>query len=250
MARSMKIKVGNIYPSKSCGSFEVILIESYKRMLVRFVDTGYEVWVQGGQVTDGRVSDKLSPTIYGIGILGDIDFPLKGLKCYKIWHAMLQRCYSDINTRRVRSKAYIGVTVVKDWHYYLNFKKWFDSNYIEGYCLDKDLTIIGNTEYSPEACCFIPNTINCLLIHPRLSNTGEYPVGVHKDTESGKFVAQLSQQGGKRKFLGYYSTPEAAFESYKSAKEALVSSTAKEYYSRGEINETVYNNLINYEVTP
>ena len=250
MAGAMKIKIGDIYPSKSCGTFEVISIESYKRIFVKFSDTGYEAWAQGGQITDGRISDKLTPTVYGVGILGEIDFNLRGLKSYKIWHSMMQRCYDKSSDRSIRNKSYTDTTVCSEWHYYLNFKSWFDINYIEGYCLDKDLTILGNKEYSESACCFIPNEINCLLIHPRLSNTGIYPVGVHLDSESGKFVAQLSMQGRKRKFLGYHYTPEEAFKAYKEAKEIFIKKVALEYYQQGKINNIIYNNLINYKVIP
>ena len=75
----MSIQIGQVYPSKSCGDFEVICIESYKRIKVRFIDTGFETWAQGGQITDGRISDKLSPTIYGVGILGLVEGSVRGV---------------------------------------------------------------------------------------------------------------------------------------------------------------------------
>ncbi len=250
--RKMAIQVGQTYKSKSCGSFEVIQIKTYKKMKVRFIDTGFETWAQGGQIKDGRISDKLSPTVYGIGILGLINEPVVGVKSYKIWHAMLQRCYSEKATTRQRSRTYNDVSVCEEWLLYTNFKDWFDIHYIEGYCLDKDLAILGCREYNPNSCSFIPNDINCLLLRSD-KNRGDFPLGVHLDTESGKFAAQISiKLDGKlkRKWLGYHSTPSAAFDTYKTFKEGWVKVVAKKSYALGEIPENVYKNLMNYTVEP
>lgn len=250
--RKMSIQVGQTYPSKSCGDFEIVKIESYKKIKVRFVSTGFEAWAQGGQVIDGRISDKLSPTVYGVGILGLIEGSVVGVKSYKIWHAMLQRCYSPKENTRNRSRTYNDVTVCTNWLTYTNFRDWFDENYIEGFCLDKDLTILGCREYSPESCCFIPNYINCLLLKSD-KNRGKYPLGVHLDKKSGKFSAQISiKEVDKtvRKFLGYYPTPEEAFLSYKDFKTSWIKYISKLSYDKGEIPEVVYKNLLAYEVKP
>ena len=247
--RKINIAVGDRYTSKSCGDFEVIEILSYKKIKVRFVATGFETWVQGGQVTDGRISDKLSPTVYGVGVLGLVEGQVNNRKSYKIWHSMLQRCYSDNVKTRERSKTYGDVAVCQEWLTYTNFLVWFENNYKEGSYLDKDLTIIGSKEYSPETCSFVTNLINCLLWRTT-SNKGEWPIGVHKDVKSGKFVAQLSVKGLKRKWLGYHNTPEEAFIAYKEAKENLIREVAFEAFHKGDINRTVYDNLIAFEVTP
>lgn len=250
--RKITIQVGQTYSSKSCGDFEVIEIESYKRVKVRFVATGFETWVQGGQVTDGRISDKLSPTVYGVGILGLVEGTVVGVKSYKIWHAMLQRCYSTNENISKRSRTYKDVSVCDEWLTYTNFRTWFDENYKEGYCLDKDLTVIGCREYRPESCSFVPNDINCLLISSD-NNRGEYPLGVHKDTESEKFAAQISiKEGGKtrRKFLGYHLTPDDAFATYKGFKEDWIKIVAKRAYEEGSISEVIFKNLNSYDVKP
>lgn len=223
-----------------------------KELKIRFVDTGFETWAQGGQVTDGRISDKLSPTVYGIGILGLVDGKVVGRKSYKIWHAMIQRCYSTKENGRKRSRTYKGVSVCKEWLTYTNFRDWFDVNYIEGYCLDKDLTVLGSREYSPDTCSFVPNEINCLLLSSD-NNKGEYPLGVHLDTESRKFSTQISIKDGAkstRRFLGYYLTPEDAFSAYKKFKEEWIKKVAQEAYSLGRISNVVYKNLLAYQVKP
>lgn len=246
--RKMAIEVGNVYPSKSCGDFEVTNIESYKKIKVMFLATGYEVWAQGGQVTDGRISDKLSPTVYDIGILGLVEGNVRGSKSYKIWHSMLQRCYSEKAQTRDRNRTYQGVSVCKEWLTFTKFREWFDKNYIEGYCLDKDLTVLECKEYSPTTCTFIPQDINCLLLRAD-NNRGEYPLGVHLDTESGRFVAQISIKDGRRsrrKFLGYHPSAEIAFNTYKVFKEDWIKVVAQASYQSNEISETVFENLMKY----
>lgn len=248
----MGIKIGHIYDSKSCGKFEVIYIESYRKIKVRFIITGFEVWVQGGQVTDGRISDKLSPTVYGVGRLGLVEGNPVDVKCYKIWHSMIQRCYSDNYKTREKSRSYNDVTVCKEWLTYTTFRDWFNINYKEGYYLDKDLTVLGSREYNPESCSFIPNEINCLLLNAG-RNRGKYPIGVHLDKGTNKYAAQVSvkgESGIKKKFLGYHETPEEAFQTYKHFKENWVKSVAERSYKAGDISKKIYENLKNYSVEP
>ena len=245
--RKIGIKVGMIYKSRSCGKFKVLAIESYKKMEVIFLETGYTCFAQGGAVTDGRISDKLSPTVYNIGTLGLVDHTVVGLKSYKIWSAMLQRCYSKKAQSRKRNSTYIDVSVCTEWLLYTTFRDWFDSNYKEGMYLDKDLTVLGSKVYSPITCSFMPNLVNCILWEGS-SNKGDYPTGVHKDTQSGRFVAQLSVKGMDRLWLGYHQTWEEAHAKYKLHKEALVKEVATEYYEKGLICKTVYDNLYNWKV--
>lgn len=247
--RKSSIEVGQKYPSRSCGNFEIMEVLSYKKIKVRFTTTGFEAWVQGGQVTDGRISDKLSPTVYGVGILGLVSGKVLNRKSYKIWHAMLQRCYSKEAKTRDKNATYDDVSVCKEWLTFTNFELWFDNNYKEGFHLDKDLTVIGAREYSPTNCSFIPNLVNCLLWRSTKVK-GDYPLGVHKDKETGKYVAQVSVKGMKRLWLGYYTTPEEAFTVYKSKKEAIIKEVAEKAYNNEQISSAVYQNLLRYEVCP
>ena len=80
---------------------------------------------------------------------------------------MLQRCYRNDE----RYKSYRGVEVAEEWHNYSNFLKWFNAQIYDSSCigewklqLDKDLLSEGGKKiYSPETCCFLPNSINSLL---------------------------------------------------------------------------------------
>ena len=90
--------------------------------------------------------------VSGVGI-NDIEINTKD-KCYKVWHSMMNRCYS----KKYHSKfpTYQNCSVCNEWTYLSNFKRWFDENYVDGYVLDKDILVKGNKVYSPETCCFVP----------------------------------------------------------------------------------------------
>lgn len=96
------------------------------------------------------------PSVWGVGYRGVGDYATTH-PSYKIWQAMLQRCYSK-EFRQYHNYGGKGVTVCEDWHNFQNFAKWYDDNYIEGYHLDKDAG--GGMEYSPSTCTFMSQSDN------------------------------------------------------------------------------------------
>ena len=50
------------------------------------------------------------------------------------------------------------------------------------------------------------------------------------------------------KHLGYFATPEEAFQAYKSAKEIYVKERATKYFQEGKITQRVYQALMEYQV--
>lgn len=180
--------------------------------------------------------------IYGVGI-NDVDILTRdkiNILSYKCWHRMMERCYSAKNL--IRFPTYIGCEVHIDWHRYSNFKKWYESNYIPGYCLDKDILIPGNKIYSSETCIFIPNHINTILTD-RSRDRGEYPLGVSKNKNGTKYIAFVSIYG-RNKNLGTYNTPEQAHEVWRIAKKKYVCECAISSYMKGEISERVRDALL------
>lgn len=154
------MSVGSAHKTKEFGVVQVIEYVNAFKVLVRFIDTGYELWALAGNIRKGEVKDKLKPVVYGVGFMGDgiNSSTIKGKpnKAYKVWQSMLQRCYDPgFHSRR---PTYIGCSVCSEWHDFQNFANWFELNYpCDGmsYQLDKDIIKEGNKVYSPETCKFV-----------------------------------------------------------------------------------------------
>lgn len=154
--------------------------------------------------------------IYGVGTKGYAVSRMNGelTKAYSTWKHMLERCYCP---KRLSSRpTYIGCSVCSEWLSFPVFQKWFDSHYVEGYHLDKDLLVTGNKEYGPSTCVFVPPAINSLFLDSGKAR-GNYPIGVYLHKQSGKFHAKLKIDG-KVKSLGYFNNPEDAHRTYLIAK--------------------------------
>ena len=82
------------------------------------------------------------------------------------------------------------------------------------------------------------------IINLSKKNKGNYPVGVSKHNQY--FKAQLSTGNSNRTLLGYFKTPEEAFEAYKKAKENHIKFKAEEY--KDTLDPIVFDALIKYEV--
>jgi hypothetical protein len=197
-------------------------------------------------VKQGKIKNPYYPKLYNIGYIGEGDYTtIKNKirsKSYLIWTDMIKRCY-DTSIHLTR-KSYINCTVDKEWHNFQNFAKWFDENYINDYCLDKDILIKGNRLYSKTTCCFVPNDINILLASS-IKKDRSLPLGVVKHKEG--YRAQMSLKG-KTTYLGVSKNLETAFMFYKKAKEDYIKKIAFEYYNSEKIEFKVYNSLYNYKI--
>lgn len=205
----------------------------------------------------GEIRCPYEKRIYGKGCLGEgkhkvYDENGKHTKSYRAWHHMMRRCYDP--KYHEKHYTYINCTVSKEWLNFQNFGDWFDDNYyeIEGeqICLDKDILIKGNKIYSSETCIFVPNNINVLFIK-RDKCRGEYPIGVYYNKRDKNFVTNCSiydykENKRKTKNLGYYDTPQKAFEVYKQFKENYIKEAA-DYY-KDKIPKKLYDAMYKYEV--
>lgn len=185
---------------------------------------------------------------YGVGLYEAGEYVSwdggKATKEYTLWKSMLRRCYSDDEHKHWRT--YIGCSVSDEFKDFQRFAAWANLQVgygLEGYQLDKDLMMRGNKVYSNEACVFIPREVNMLLISSGASR-GAYPVGVCK--HRGKYQATCKVGTGTNTYLGTFPTPEAAFDAYKTAKEAFIKQRADEY--RDQIDPRAYAALMAYEV--
>ena len=161
---------GQIFNTKFNGELVIVKYDSYKSVTVKFLDTGYETTTTAVSIRLGSVKDKMKPTVYGLGFLGD--GPFKGsekgkhTKLYMLWLNMIKRCYSD-NAQK-RDVTYIGCSVDPSWFNFQTFcsdvltldgyEQWkaFSVGEInEVYQLDKDIKVAGNKIYGPSFCSFV-----------------------------------------------------------------------------------------------
>jgi hypothetical protein len=113
--------------------------------------------------------------------------------------------------------------------------------------IDKDLLIKGNKVYSKDTCCLIPHEINSLIV-TNAHRRGSLPIGVsfrNINTLKKPYYARCNIKHVLTN-LGYFETPEEAFQAYKFAKEAEIRRIAR--FFRSKLDPRVYNILMSYEV--
>ena len=250
-AKDIKNSIGTdtVYQSKNSGCFTVTsYLDSYN-IGIKFIDTGYEMVARLGCVKDGKVKDRLSPSVHGVGIVGT-EYPIRvsGVltKEYELWKSMLKRCYSDKCQKK--RPTYEGCEVSENFKHYSYFYEWCHKQIgfgVEGFELDKDLLVKGNKVYSEDSCVFIPSEINSLLIKCTASR-GEHLVGVYWCKTAKAFVARVNRNKGGSEHLGLFKTEIEAFNAYKKAKEAFVKEQAEKW--KGKIDDRAYEALMSYKV--
>ena len=155
---------------------------------------------------------------YGVGV-NDADYATQPMvngvqlcePAYRAWVSMLRRAYGK-STQKIRP-TYVGVTVCKEWHSFSAFRAWWLANYRDGWHLDKDLLVVGNREYGPSACVYIPSLINTFTIDCGASR-GEFPIGVCL-RKTGRYQSSCCNPiTGKQHTIGYFTTPEAAHDAW------------------------------------
>jgi hypothetical protein len=178
--------------------------------------------------------------VRGLGIcdIPCVDSSGDVLKSYMLWYAMYNRCYNHAVHKR--DKTYIGCRVSKAWRKFSIFNSWFNTNYVPGYHLDKDIIKPGNKIYGPKRCRFVPVALNALLTDHRNAR-GAYPQGVSFD--KGRLVSKINIYG-KAKILGRFSLEDVAVasSSYREAKANYIKQVAKKYKS--SVSKDVYDALI------
>lgn len=241
------VNVGEVYENNVGLKFVVIEYNGCNDVKVKFVDSSYTTFSTAGNIRSGSVKDKMSPSVYGVGVVGvnSISTNQKPHQEYVFWNSMLQRCY-DLSYK-LKRPTYIGCTSSNNFKYYPYFKDWCNKQVgfgNKGWCLDKDILVKGNKLYSEDTCCFVPREINSLFALS--GNTrGLNPIGVQFNLEEGNYSARVSRDG-KHCHIGTYETKEDAFLWYKEAKELHIKSVAKRWF--GKIDQNVFNALMTYEV--
>ena len=168
---------------------------------------------------------------FGVGV-NDADYLVqprilgKHLRCpyYGVWIEMLRRCYCI--KYQTKQPTYIGCIVSQEWLVFSNFKAWMQKQDWKEKCLDKDILVVNNKEYSSENCIFVTQAINSLL-NKHYATRGHCKLGVSFDTNSGKYKAYCNNKG-KIFHLGLFITEQEAHDVYCAYKANLIKEIAEE----------------------
>ncbi len=183
---------------------------------------------------------------------------LKSNVAYSIWNGIYNRCYRapESNTGTCYYKATICEQWLKDKDI---FAEWYNANYYEyegeSMAVDKDLLCPGNSEYAPDKCCIIPQTINTMLSNckkhrtPKWKSSMGLPLGVRYSTRMKMYYGEITPYGYDEVIrLSYWNTPEEAFEEYKKFKQADILIMAAKY--KNKVPKHIYEALLKVEVIP
>lgn len=238
-----EIKVGNLYKTKQGCTVEVVEYNTSSDITVKFTEPKvFFTKTTQHNLKNGYVRNRYIPTVAGVGIIGDEVVDVDS-KLYKTWSAMLSRVYSESKLKR--AETYRNCTVDSRWFLLENFKTWYDKQVIEDdWHLDKDLLKIGSKCYSEDNCVFLPRDINNFLTD-RAGYRGEWPIGVTYHERLLKWEASCNIRG-ERVYLGVYTSPEKAFQSYKVAKESYAKELAEKW--KDQIDPRAYQALLSYKV--
>ena len=134
--------VGKVCKSLNSGDFKVLKYNDKENVEIQFVKTGYEMAARLHNIRNGEVKDKYSPSVFGVGVLGN-KYPTKvnGIqtKEYVLWTHMLKRCYSD--GFRKRYPTYTDCKVSDNFNSYEYFYECCNRQIgfnCDDYELDKD----------------------------------------------------------------------------------------------------------------
>ena len=203
------------------------------------------LWIEANyQATATSISQR-KPR-YGVGINDShyVTQPIVNGKqivdpAYRAWVSMLERAYNP--KFHAKCPTYVGVTVYKEWHSFSTFRNWWLENYREGFSPDKDLLVVGNREYGPDTCVYVPRWLNNFTTDSGVSR-GEFPIGVCLDKSSGKYQSWCCNPiTGKQHRLGRFTTPEAAHETWLTYKLSLAEQLKQQMDA---IDQRIYPNVV------
>lgn len=238
---------GKIYPTKRFGDIEIVEYSNNRKVLIKFVDSGYETFVQLSSITSGYVKDHTRPTECGVGIV-DVEGASVGrvpIPEYKLWCNMLKRCYNP--KTQEKCPTYKSCQVSENFKTFSKFKAWCEQQTgygKKGWHLDKDILVKGNKVYSEDTCCFVPAEINTLITTAKVSR-GSLPIGMYYEKDTGKIKVRISIEG-KQKHVGRFECKQKAFQAYARAKKAQIKAVANKW--KDQIDPRVYQALLNWKI--
>ena len=245
LAKAKEQYLGKTFSSNNFGDFIVVDYVNNKNITVEFIATGYQTKTTTKEINQGKIADRLKPSVFGVGIIGN-KYPTtinrKSTKHYILWKSMLERCFGDNNHKP--SISYKSCSISDNFKNYTYFYEWCSEQvgFNDGFDLDKDLLVKSSKIYSEHNCVFLPKDINKAL-STKKSQRGDCLIGVRKTKNGYQSRCNIH---GKNYSLGVFKTEIEAFKAYKQTKENYLKELANKW--KGKIDERAYEALMNYQV--
>lgn len=213
-------RVGRKFLHPKYGEYEIVEYYNCEKVLIRFLQTGYEYYTSYNHIQSLEVLDPFYKGKYN----NSRGRKVSDFKAYRSWYNMLHRVNND--------KCYEQVSICEDWLVFANYKDWYDVQYKEdGWHLDKDILSNGGGLYSPETCCFLPASVNTFFEKHKKAK------GYSFNKRRKKFEAYC-RSNGEYVHLGMFETAEEAREAYLDFKKDLLGKIIEPY--RDKITDKVY----------
>ena len=217
---------------------------SWDNVIISFPEGEGGVRIRSYHLKNGDFKSPFERTISGVGYLGIGKFKVRDslgelTPEYKLWVNMIRRCYE--RNPKFKEAAYLKVSVCDSWQNFQFFAEWCRQNeyFNVGYSLDKDLLSKGNKVYSPETCCFIPQSINTAISNRKGKS------GVFYREDRRKYSSYINKFG-KRFYLGSYEDISCAEDCFRKQKESYIKQLADLWF--GNIETRAYDALYNWQV--
>ena len=142
---------GSIHNTYRCGKLIILEYINHYNVRVLFPDTQYETTVQAQTIRGKYIKDRLKPLVYGVGFIGEGKYTsTANANAYQMWTGMLKRCYCP-KYHKIRP-TYKKCTVHEELRNFQDFAEFIytfsTEEGLKKVCLDKDIKIPGNKEYT------------------------------------------------------------------------------------------------------
>ena len=166
---------------------------------------GWNTICQFSQLENGTLKDRMRPRYYNKGFLGDGKYSTRTIAgC--VWRRILYKCFDD------EVKDHLICKIDNNWLNFQVFAKWYNTNNIPSWCIDKDLKIPGNKKYSPDTCLVIPTELNS-SIKDGYKSKSKLPFGINFNSKGKGLKYWINNEYNNQK-SGYFDNLDEAIKFY------------------------------------
>lgn len=182
-----KYMLGSFHETNSSGWLEVVGYVDRDQRKVRFTDTGFETITRLSSIRLGMVKDPYSPSVLGVGYLGEpISHPLYRV-LYTRWVTMLKRVYVFKMGKSVSSEWLCFANFLKDAIELEGFELFQNSSIRKQIDLDGDIIPLSKGKppmYSRDTCKWVRHIDNLRARKPRQRSV-KRPIGTVIESRHG-----------------------------------------------------------------